>query len=155
MDQEKRSIEFTKDQFLALMKAVYLGNWMANAQLLPDKKRADIEAIEDLVFSMAKDFGFGRYVENETTDDSRYYPTRYFEEETGVEEIVAEYDEETFWDEITDRLGERDFMQRYGEQTVQRMSRDERFDKISKCIDRWGEEFETNGIERLVLRDDA
>jgi hypothetical protein len=28
---QKQAIEFTNEQYLALMKAVYLGNWMANA----------------------------------------------------------------------------------------------------------------------------
>ena len=32
-EENKKSIEFTKEQFLALMKNVYLGNWMANAKI--------------------------------------------------------------------------------------------------------------------------
>ena len=36
-----------------------------------------------------------------------------FEEETDVHELHEEYDEESFWDELVDRLGERDFFRKY------------------------------------------
>ena len=52
--EEKIGIELTKKQFLALLKAVYLGNWMANANRdgsPEDPHVEDYEKIEDLIFS--------------------------------------------------------------------------------------------------------
>jgi hypothetical protein len=153
MDGEKKTIELTREQFLALMKVVYLGNWIANSHLIGDDKREDIETVEDVVFAKAKEFGFERYVDHEATDDDRFFPTRYFEEETGVEEMIAEYDNETFWDEISDRLGVRDFVNTFGEQTINSMSRNEHFDRLTACTDKWEDEFEAHGIDRLTIAD--
>ena len=152
--EQKINIELTKAQFLALLKAVYLGNWMANAnrdgsQENPHKE--GYEAIEDFIFSHAKQFGFSEYVDDEDATEGKFFPTRKFEEETDVHELHEEYDEETFWDELIDRLGERDFYRHYSKDEIQKMSRDERFEKLYEFIDKWVEEINKNGIERLKI----
>lgn len=148
---QNQSIEFTNEQYLALMKAVYLGNWMANAYRIDDKKK-DYEAIENYIFSFAPKFGQSRFMDHETTDGDRYYPTMAFEEETDVHEFHDEYDEEAVWDELAEWLGGRDFSERYSETEIKAMSRDERFIKLSKCIDVYHDEFEKHGMERIRIR---
>jgi hypothetical protein len=147
-------IEFTKEQFFTLMKTVYLGNWMANAQRTgaeDDPRKAEYEQLEDYVFSKAKEFGFGEYVDDEGVIGNRAYPTRLFEESTGVDELLEEYDGETFWDEIIDRLGERDLLRRYTPEALSQMSTDEKVEKLFIERDKWGEEFEKHGVERLEV----
>lgn len=141
-------IEFTKEQFESLMKLVYLGNWMANANRTDDtiKKYADLE---NYVFSCAKNFGLEKYVDDEDAKDGKFYPTRFFEEETDVDEIRSEYDEDTFWTELPDRLGERDFFVKYSKEDREKMTQDERFLKMQDCIIKWEEELENNGIKNL------
>lgn len=144
-------IEFTKEQFENLMKLVYLGNWMANAHRTDDviKKYEDLE---HYVFSFAGDFGLEKYVDDEKVGDGKFYPTRFFEEETDVNELHDEYDNETFWTELPNRLGERDFMRKYSEKDWERMSREERFLRRQECDIKWEEELEENGLERLEIR---
>src|SRR6266566_4067134 len=129
--EKKQTIELTKKQFKALLKAVYLGNWMANAQRVDDKKK-DYESIEDYIFSLAPQFGFDKYMDHDETDD---YPTGYFEETTDVDELHDEYDEETFWNELADRLGERDFFEKYTKEEIVNMSEEEWFAKLYECIE--------------------
>lgn len=151
-NERKMSMELTKEQFLSLLKAVYLGNWLANAHRdggPEDAREAEYSEIEHLVFSFAERFGFGRYAENEATERGEFYPTRAFEDETGVDELIAEYDEETFWDELPERLGLRDFHRRYSEEEIERMSGDERFERIGECVGAWLDEIDENGIMRL------
>ena len=119
-------IAFTKKQFENLLKMVYLGNWMANAHRTDDT----IEKYEDLeyyIFSFAKDFGFKEYADDEKVGDGKFYPTCVFEEETDINKLHDEYDNDTFWNEIVDRLAERDFVRKYGIDKIQKMSREERF----------------------------
>src|SRR3990167_4344335 len=122
-------MNFTKKQYLSLMKLVYLGNWLANASRLQDEQIKEYEEIEDYIFSFAKEFGYDRYVEHESEDGGRYFPTRYFEEETDVEILREDYDNETFWQEAADRFGDRDFIKKYGEEAIAKMDRDGRFVK--------------------------
>jgi len=152
MDNNSMKIEFNKEQFENLMKLVYLGNWMANANRTDDR----IEKYEDLesyVFSFAKNFGLEEYVDDESVGDGKFYPTRFFEEETDINELHDEYDDETFWTELSDHLGERDFMRKYSKDDWDKMTQEERFLKRQECEIGWEEEFEKNGIERLEIRE--
>jgi len=148
---DTKSITLTRKQFIALLKAVYLGNWMANAYRTEDK-RNDYESIEDYIFSLTAQFGFEKYVDHEDSDGDRYYPTNFFEETTDVHKLHEEYDEETLWDELAERLGERDFMEKYTKDEIVKMPRDERFTKLSKCIDVYNEEFEKLGLQRIRIQ---
>lgn len=143
-------IEFTKEQFENLMEMVYLGNWMANAHRTDDM----IEKYEDLesyVFSFAKEFGLEKYADDEVVEDGKFYPTRFFEEETDINELHDEYDDENFWTELPDRLGDRDFMRKYSKEDWEKMTQEERFLKRRECEIGWEKELEENGIERLEI----
>lgn len=153
----ERKIELTREQFLTLLKLVYLGNWMANAHRTgsaEDPQKKDYEDIEHLIFSYAKKFGFDRYVDDEDGIEGRFYPTSYFEEETDVDDLHQEYDEETFWDELANRLGERDLFRHYTEEEIQKMSREERMSKLYEFIDKWSDEINEHGIERLSVNEE-
>lgn len=150
------NIGFTKEQFEALLKLVYLGNWMANANRdgsPEDPHKKEYEAIESYIFSFAKQFGLGEYVDDEEAEKGKFYPTRTFEEETDTQKLVEEYDEDTFWDELINRLGERDFYRHCSKNEIQKMTRDERFEKLYEFIDKWADEISENGIERLEIKD--
>ncbi len=156
MKQQKQNIELTKEQFLVLMKAVYLGNWMANASRTGGKDDPHIkeyEEILDYIFSLASRFGLEKYVDHEEKDGDRYFPTNEFEEKTNVHKLHEDYDEETFWDELPERLGDRDFYRMYSKDDWKKMTQDERFLKLQECIIKWEEEIDNNGIERLEIVD--
>lgn len=141
-------IDFTKEQFSALLRIIYLGNWMANANRIEDRIKK-YEEIENYIFSYAQQFGFDKYVDNEEADKGKFYPTRKFEEKTDVHKLHEEYDEEIFWDELIDRLGERDFYRHYSKEEIQNMTQDERFEKLYEFINKWADEISENGIEKL------
>jgi hypothetical protein len=155
MNIEKKAVEFTKDQFLALMKMVYLGNWMANATRNggpEDPQKEEYNDIENYIFSHAKQFGLGEYVDDEDCEKyKRVFPTRKFEEETDVEKLREEYDDHTFWEELAGYLGDRDFYKKYSGEEIERMSQDDRFIKLQECIIKWEEELEKEGIDRLNI----
>lgn len=141
-------IEFTKKQFKALLKAVYLGNWLANAHRVEGMKK-EYEEIEDLVFSKAAEFGFEGYADRE--DDGRCYPSNKFEKETDVHLLHEEYDEESLWEELANKLGERDFAYRFSKEEIEQMSSEERFLYLQACIVPYEVEFEKYGLGRVVV----
>lgn len=147
----KQNITLTNKQFKALLKAVYLGNCMANAYRTDDMQK-DYEGIEDYIFSLAPQFGLEKYVDHEDSDGDRYYPTNSFEQTTDVRKLHEAYDEETLWDELADRLGERDFASKYSAEEIKKMSREEWLTKLDACIDLYNEEFEKFGLERIRVK---
>lgn len=146
------NIPFTKKQFLALMKTVYLGNWMANAQRAEGEVK-DYKDTENYIFSHASKFGLEKYVEHENSDGDEYYPTMDFEENTDVHVQHDNYDEETFWDELTHRLGDIKFHQKYSLKEQQKMSQEEHFIKNMACVDEVWEQLSKKGLEQLEFKD--
>ena len=154
MEKSTNKIEFTKDQFKGLLKLVYLGNWLANAQRDGSNENPHLkeyEAIENYIFSFAKQFGLDEYVDDEEAARGKFYPTRMFEEETDIQKLIEEYDEETFWDELIDRLGDRDFFRHYSKDEIRKMTQEERFEKLYEFIDKWADEIDERGIGRLKI----
>ena len=154
MEKSTNKIEFTKEQFKALLKLVYLGNWLANAQRDGSNENPNLEeyeAIENYIFSFAKQFGLSEYVDDEEAAKGKFYPTRFFEEETDVQKLIEEYDEETFWDELIDHLGDRDFYRHYSKDEIKKMTQEKRFEKLCGFIDKWADEINEHGIERLKI----
>ncbi|TAN58542.1 hypothetical protein EPN15_00600 [Patescibacteria group bacterium] len=143
-------IEFTKEQFGSLLKSVYLGNWIANAHRTDDMIK-EYEEIEDYIFSHAKEFGFDEYVDDEKADKGKFFSTRIFEEEAGMQKLIEEYDEETFWDEIIDRLAIRDLFSQHSRVELEKMDGNERMEKLGILEEKWAEEINEKGIERLEV----
>lgn len=149
--EDTKTIEFTRKQFETLLKAVYLGNWVANAHRETGTLR-EYDEMEDYIFSQAEKFGLGKYADHEAEDGKHYFPSMEFEENTDVHSLHEEYDASSFWDEIIDRLGERDFYMRYREVEIEKMDDEERFEKLHECCDEWAEEISRYGIRRLDVR---
>lgn len=138
-------INLTKKQYEILAKAVYLGNWMANANRTGSKGDPHIkeyEEISDYIFSLAPEFGFSNNFEHDLECDEH---GKIME----VNKLHEEYDKEIFWDELCELLGERDFYRKYSKEQREIMTDEEHFIKMQECIIAWEEECENYGIERL------
>ncbi len=140
-------INFTKKQYEALAKVVYLGNWMANAQRtgqVGDPHMEEYEEVADYVFSVAPQFGFPETFEHDLECGDHTNTTE-------VSRLRDEYDEQTFWDELCEMLGERDFYQKYTREEIQKMDREEYFTKLQERIMLYEDEVEAYGVERLYI----
>lgn len=145
-------INFTKKQYENLLKIVYLGNWMANAihdRSEEDPIDKDLEEIENYIFSFAKDFGLDNYVEYDE-GHKKYFPTNDFDEL--AHKYIEEYDDDAFWEELSGRLGERDFLEKYPKEEIEKMDKEDHFLKEMDCQIYWEEEFEKNGLKKIGIR---
>lgn len=124
---------------------------MANGYRTEDL-REEYEHIEDYIFSQAPKFGLGKFMDHEASDGDRFYPTRAFEENTDVHVMHEAYDEENMWEMLAEGLGDRDFLEKYTEMEIKRMSRDERFTKRTECIALYEIEFEKYGLRRIRIK---
>ncbi len=152
MTDGKQNIPFTREQYRALLKAVYLGNWMANAHRGPEEALAEYERISDYVFSLAPLFGLAKYIDQREAEHGHYDPTRFFEESAGVHRLHHEYDEEVLWDELAEELGKRDMQASHTPEQIAAMTQEEWFEKLAARIDAYDQEFITHGIDRLRIK---
>jgi len=144
-------IRLTKEQYENLIKLVYLGNWMINAIRLKDERIKKYDDIEQYIFSFAKAFSLEKYIEFDK-EFNRFFPTREFEENTDIEQYREDYDDEVFWQELSNRLGSRDFYKKYGEEAIRKMDQKERFLKEQEFIIKYEEELEKNGLDNLEIK---
>jgi len=140
-------INFTKDQYAQLMRLVYLGNWVVNGYHTDDIDEKS-DALEDYIYSKARDFGLEKTTTYEE-DQNAWYPKSSIEDEWLAD--LDEYKNDAFWDELEYRLADRDLVARYGENAVDGMSSEERQDTERQLVDNYYEEFQKNGLKNFVL----
>ena len=73
-----------------------------------------------------------------------------------LHKLLAEYDDERFWDGLEERLGMRDFergMTPVDQETIDRTSRMP--ERVKDLYVRYHEEFETYGVDRLEINHNA
>lgn len=152
-DSKEQSISLTKQQFFALMKLAYLGNWMANAihtGSKEDSKDEELDKMEDYINSFADTFGFGEYID-EDKELQGYFPTRDFDDL--LQQYIDTYDDNCFWDELFYRISNRDFKRKYTEKEIKNMELSELFEKQEPFREKWDNEFNMHGIDRLEIDD--
>lgn len=142
----KMEIKFTKEQYKNLIKLVYLGNWMANAIRTDDRIR-EFDDLEQYIYSCCKDSAIQKYIEY----DNKLKKFFVREELEEIDQYIDDYDDYNFWDELIFRLARRDLLKEYGENAVRKMSWEELLEKEAPFLEKYGEEFEKYGIERLEI----
>ncbi|PID52747.1 MAG: hypothetical protein CR972_00310 [Candidatus Moraniibacteriota bacterium] len=145
-------INFTKKQFDTLLKMAYISNWIVNAARTGregDEYITEYVDLKDYIFSFAKEFGLEKYIDE---DDGKLFPTRELEEGE-AHEFIDNYEEDVFWNEISDRLARRDFFRKYGEEKISQMEIGERIEKTYPFLEKYGDEIEQHGIERLEIQE--
>lgn len=140
-------IELTKEQYQTLIKLLHLGTWMANAHRTDDIIE-EFEDLEQYILSYGKDFGMEEHIEYDEGLKQFFLKEEYIED-SGLEELIDEYNEETLWDELLFRLADRDMIEKYGIEALQNMDPDEVWDKRFPFLEFYEKEFEENGLENL------
>ena len=143
-------IEISKTQHKTLVKALFLANWVVNSC---KTKRPDdeFERLEQHILSQGKFFDLNNVEFDEK--HGKYYHDMDFEQKTL--NLLDEFVDVSFWDELTERLAERDFFKAFGEDEIRKMSRDDRFTKFYEFADSYEAEFAEHGLDNLVIRSDA
>src|SRR5690554_3208405 len=79
----------------------------------------------------------------------KYYFTKFYEDEAEPMKYIEEFENETFWDELVDRLAKRDVVNEHGLEATQAMDIMERFEALGKYEEYYNDEFEEHGLARL------
>ncbi len=140
-------IELTVEQYLTLIKLVYLGNWVVNSFREEKDQIPEFNAVEELIYAqagpLAEEIGLYR------DDEGRFFPSQALENE--LMDYLDAYEEECFWEHLVRRLAYRDLAEEIGEEVIRMMPADERDEVLSKYEERYRREFEECGLENLRL----
>mgnify|MGYP001615314034 CR=1 FL=1 len=130
-------------EYERLLKTVYLGNWLLTSWK-PGQDR-DVEKLESKIFSYASSAGLGKYAEYDGETET-FSPADALHEAPEINAAISDYDDETFWEELSDRLAERELADKAAS-----LEGKERFTALWDAADRYEYEFEENGIENIFI----
>lgn len=146
-------IEITKEEYRTLLDVLHIADWVFHAY--KTEEGADTEEFRNLeqkFLAMAKEMGFEPFVEYDP-EMQKYFSSREYEETSSVMDAIVDYDNECFWDELTERLASRDLNLQEGRDKVMAMDFEERLIKTEALREKYAREFERQGLSRVVIKE--
>lgn len=138
-------IELTRDQYRDLLALVYLGEWMANAYH-KDRRRFLLAKTQQHVYGPAAENGCAAWIARDPKE-KRMVPTAAMDKALGS--FIDLYDENAFWDQLAERMAERDLIRARGYDAVHEM-KDAAYDEaLTPHLDRWWDEIDRHGLDKL------
>ena len=146
-------ISITRVEYRALLEVLQVMDWILHAHRTDeDPATRKYRMLEQKVFSLAAEAGFGDLIEY-APEAEQFFPTRKFDEESPSMELIEDYNDGIFWEELAERLAYRDLLETCSEQDLEEMPREERFIKIDRLCEAYLDEFCDRGIDRLRLEE--
>ena len=137
-------LELTTEEFRKLIELAYLGEWMVNAQHDPQFQDETAGALVQKLLVAHKlpnvdlDAETGEYFMKAEWTERLY------------DEYILDYDDHTFWDELTERLAMRDLAKERGVDPNS-INRDDDLLQLRPLEDRYRTELEEHGLDRLDI----
>ena len=145
-------IRFTEKELAVLVEmlslAVNVASW--NQKDSSDARVTEYEGFESRILEKAAGNGLGELIEFEE-ESGRFRVKKEVEEKMFSHECYEEFRNESFWDELTVRLADRDLVKSIGLKAWEAMSEEDRRAKTVAWEKRYWEEFSKNGIERVIV----
>lgn len=142
-------VSFTQKEYARLLELVHLGLTVAGAR--PDDPATMPEryaGIAQKTFELAEAFGCADLVEVDV--NGQYFPNEKLTEGP-TQEKLEQFMEDSFWNELVERLAERDLAAELGPTKTSDVLTGEDDERLQVLEESYWREFETNGISHLVL----
>ena len=144
-------INITKKEFKTLLDVLQIAGWILHStKIEKDPETEEYRELEQKLLSLAREKGLKHLVEYSAKTGKYYHAD---EDDSPVMDFIDEYDNDIFWDELSDRLAIRDLFHEEGEDKVKKMKFEERFTKIETLRENYYSEFEKNGVERIKIEE--
>lgn len=133
-------IDLTSREFRLLLDMVYIGNWVLNSTRGDDRFQ-EYDNIESKLFRLCRDNGMKVLVEKWNGED---VPSKAYAE-GGIHEAIAYYEDNVFYEILAEELSRRDM--------EYPIISEENYDEIVTRMDRYMREFQSSGLDHLILED--
>jgi hypothetical protein len=140
-------MEYSEAEFRKLLEIVCLADWVKNAHAGPDST-VNPYSVEQKIYKGAIAAGCGDLVTYDAKKNV-YSPSKNLEEK--FHEVLDEYNDETFWEELVTRMAIRDVEEERGQAALEKMSPEEQLRALRQWEERYQAETETHGIDRLEI----
>lgn len=138
----------TPEQFAEILRLAYLGEWLVNSQ--HDGDHQDDGATEALQVLLALAARLSPDAVGSDAETGRYF-VREELAQAWQERHVADYDDHVFWQELAERLAERDLAAQLGV-GPEGLDLEEHAATLRELRERYWHELDQHGIERVDFR---
>jgi hypothetical protein len=138
------NVNLKADEYRKLIELAYLGEWVINAHHDPEHQDDAAGKVLQRLLSAHELEGVGR--DDETGE---FYMTTEWVEQL-YDTYIIDYDDHVFWDELTERLAQRDLARARGVH-IDDINRDDDLLELRPLEERYRMELEEHGIERLEM----
>lgn len=135
-------IDLTAKEFRRLLDLVYIGNWVLNSTRGNDRFQ-DYDHIESKLFHLCKFNGMA-VLEEESCGVS--VPSKAYVD-GGIHEAISYYEDNVFYEILAEELSRRDMD--YPDIT------EENYDEILQRMNDYMDEFQSSGVDHLILEDET
>jgi hypothetical protein len=140
-------IEFNKKEMEMLVKMAFCGDMVINGCHIGGDE--NYQKLLSKIYAKAYEMGMTnivrKYINDEISidnDKSEEYYGEYF----------GDFNESNFWEELPAKLADRDMLLKYGEKGIGKMNDEKRMDEFFELANKYGTEFEKNGVMNLVIK---
>ena len=149
VDKRMNKIEINLDKYELnlVIKYLYTGLFMIDENKKDEQNK--IETLLDKLLSIAYNYKIMDGIEYEKETNS------YFIDKDKEEDILEDYEEfieESFWDELSNRLSQRDLINKIGLEKYKKIATVERIRDLEKILNEYDNEFEKYGIDRIIIK---
>lgn len=142
-------LSFSKDELKALLELSVIADWVMTAHDNEDDERKDpyIKLVQK-IYAFAHKNGMTKEIEH-LEDVQEFFPDETWEEKSLARAFISEFEEKTFWDELIERLAERELnLKLQGNETENFQHHMEIFEEFAG---KYANEFAENGIANLDI----
>ncbi len=146
------NVEITKEEYAKLLDLLFIADSVLTGHKdEEDLKIAGYRQIIQRFYALAGEMGQAGRIEYDP-DLGKYLPNDAFKESAEGQKFLDEFADETFWHELIYRFTERDLERQVGgHEKLRSLRLEERFELETPVEEKYLEEFEKYGIERLEI----
>ncbi len=140
-------ISMSKKNLRLLVQHVFAGNWVLTST--KTERNTEMAEFYDMILGMAKNYNIIDGIEYDEESGSYDFSG---EKEEELMKPIEEYDDDTFWEELIDKLASRDAEQKCGLENFAKLEQMARLNALWAEEEKYNKEFEKHGIDRLKIQ---
>jgi len=142
-------INLTKKEYRLLVETLYLAEWIMHSHEIQSTHKEHV-ALKKKIFSHYKEMGAEDIINHEKESDE-YYELAKFDEKMH-QKFITDYNDKIFWDELLERLAERDVIMEVGLEKYHSMDLIDKGITTDKVKARYAAEFEEHGLKNIIIK---
>lgn len=146
-------IAVTKKEYKLLLDMLTIADWVMHSHCVPgDERYKAHDAFKHKMYSYYKEMAAEDSISHSKSDGEYYTEDAYME--YIFETFMEPFEQDTFWDELIHKLGERDALEKHGESSLREMEGILRLRAIEEAKSRYEKEFDESGLKNLKIISD-